>query len=152
MVKKVILWCAVILVSCQIFGFSSKTAAESSGLSSEIAEKVVKIIEKVIEPSDSKKEEIFSSVHFLIRKSAHFCEFTLLAILVFFLARSYKLSIFLCILIALGYSLLFAVSDEVHQLFVDGRSGQITDVLVDFAGSMFGAGISFLCLKVFDRK
>ena len=32
----------------------------------------------------------------------------------------------------------FAVSDEFHQLFVPGRSGNIKDVFIDTAGSVSG--------------
>jgi len=35
-------------------------------------------------------------------------------------------------------SMLFALSDEIHQLFVPGRAFQIIDLFIDFLGSLFG--------------
>ena len=34
--------------------------------------------------------------------------------------------------------MIYAISDEIHQLFVPGRSGQVRDVLIDSAGSLLG--------------
>lgn len=50
---------------------------------------------------------------------------------------------------------LYAASDEFHQLFVPGRSGRLTDVLIDSAGLL--AGILVVCLikqlrKCYRRK
>lgn len=42
------------------------------------------------------------------------------------------------ILIAISIAVIFAISDEVHQLFVPGRGGQIKDVIIDSAGALVG--------------
>lgn len=34
--------------------------------------------------------------------------------------------------------ILYAISDEVHQLFVPGRGGQVRDVIIDSAGAIAG--------------
>lgn len=41
-----------------------------------------------------------------------------------------KLSILIC--------MLYACSDEIHQLFVSGRSGKVLDVCIDTFGSLMG--------------
>jgi VanZ family protein len=73
----------------------------------------------------------------IIRKTAHFLEY---AVLGFFTARALRLSdkspwysILIC-----G---LYAATDEYHQTFVAGRSGELADVLLDTAGATFGAFI-----------
>lgn len=149
MFRKIILWIALVYMSTVIFGFSSDTAAESSGLSEKIAKSTVKTIEKVIEIDGEQRENLFGIVHILVRKSAHFAEFAVLGVLSFLLAHSYPISVRLCIVLSLGYCLLFAVSDEVHQLFIDGRAGRISDVLIDFLGSVSAvmAIVGILCLK-----
>lgn len=38
----------------------------------------------------------------------------------------------------IGVGALYATSDEIHQLFVPGRSGQFTDVLIDTGGVVAG--------------
>ena len=50
-----------------------------------------------------------------------------------FILRSIAIAIAICVL--------YAISDEVHQLFVLGRCGQVRDVILDGFGSMVGIGI-----------
>lgn len=148
MYKKILLWCAVVFMSIQIFGFSSKTAAESSGTSEKIAHGVVKTINKLVEIENEQKEEVFHVVHFTIRKLAHFAEYAMLSALTFFLAKSYGLKNSMCAIISLGYCFIFATSDEIHQLYVDGRSGEIRDVFIDFCGGVFANLCIALGIKI----
>ena len=47
---------------------------------------------------------------------------------------NYKNNIYIPIIICI----LYAISDEIHQLFVPGRSGQVSDVLLDTLGAFTG--------------
>jgi VanZ family protein len=51
------------------------------------------------------------------------------------------------ILVILLISLIYAISDEFHQLFVPGRFADIKDASIDFLGSL----LSVLILKVFEK-
>ena len=156
MIKKILLWCAVIFVSIQIYGFSSKTATESSGESGRIAHNIVEIINKFIEMEDNQKDDVFFVVHHTIRKCAHLTEYFILTVLVFFLARNYGLKRSVCAIISLGYCIVFATTDEIHQLFIEGRSGEIRDVLIDFSGGVLANVCIFFGIKIknklFDKK
>lgn len=50
------------------------------------------------------------------------------------------------ILIALSSGLLLALLTETIQLYVPGRSGELTDVLIDFGGYLLGFSVIFLIL------
>lgn len=153
--KKICLWLAVILLSCRIFAFSADTGAESNGVSRKIANVVVSVVKKTTSPakqSASWEYQLFHFCHKIVRKTAHFSIYALLAALALLLARSYRFSIKLSCVISLAYCLLFAASDEVHQLFVAGRSGQITDVLLDFSGALFGIGLVLLVRYLYLRQ
>ncbi len=139
MIKKIILWLAVIGMSMVIFGFSSGTGEQSAGLSEKITYSIIEHIEKIVEIDDLQRKNMFQAIHIFVRKGAHFSEFAVLGILSFLLVKSYGFSRKICTLSALLYCLIFAVCDEVHQLFVDGRAGRIIDVCIDFAGSVLGA-------------
>jgi VanZ family protein len=39
------------------------------------------------------------------------------------------------------FCILYAISDEVHQLFVLGRGAQVVDVLIDSLGAFVGIGM-----------
>lgn len=87
---------------------------------------------------------------YIMRKTAHFCEFGVLGILVSLTFYSYDKCInkfYKRILSVFFVCLATAVTDETIQLFVPGRSGQITDVLLDFSGSV--AGVIAVCVILF---
>ncbi len=49
----------------------------------------------------------------------------------------------------LAICIFYAATDEFHQLFVSGRSGQLRDVCIDAAGAVIGICIYFLCRGIF---
>lgn len=68
----------------------------------------------------------------ILRKGAHFTEYSILALLIFrIFFRYHNFSFAKATLGAFFVSGLFAVSDEFHQTFVAGRSGEIHDVFYD---------------------
>ena len=58
------------------------------------------------------------------------------------------------VFIALLLACLYACSDEYHQTFVVGRTGQFNDVLIDFSGAFIGVLIVSLIVKlnIFKKK
>ena len=56
------------------------------------------------------------------------------------------------LLIGFGAGTAYACSDELHQLSIDGRSGQWTDVLVDGSGVLAGVTVGTLLIKALSGK
>lgn len=91
--------------------------------------------------------EIFHDWNYIARKLAHFSEYAFLAMLAIASfsshipdeqsldAKEHKMAFFSAIAVAV----LYAISDEIHQAFVPGRSALATDVLVDSSGVICGA-------------
>ena len=46
----------------------------------------------------------------------------------------------------------YAISDEIHQLFVSGRAGQVQDVIIDSIGVILGICILMLFIKIINIK
>jgi VanZ family protein len=57
--------------------------------------------------------------------------------------------IILCVVIS---GILFAVSDEIHQAFIPGRSARITDVLIDSVSVVLGCGLFLLATYIRNQK
>ena len=116
-----LLWCFI------IFSFYSQSSVSSQKLSDSLVPII--LLNK------------FPFLGILIRKTAHFMEYAIL----FFLAANYfkEFNNPKYLFIALLFSILCAFFDEFHQLFVDGRSGQIKDVLID----SMGAFVTLLILR-----
>lgn len=109
-----------------IFLMSSFDATESTNQSNFI----VNIITNIF------KIENIELLSLIIRKLAHFTEYLILGFLTINMlnkndiSKKYLLSILICII--------YATSDEIHQILVPGRACQIRDVLIDSIGSITG--------------
>lgn len=86
-----------------------------------------------------------------IRKTAHFLEFCALGILLGGTVRCYTHAWMARIMIPLFGGLAVPVCDEFLQTFIDGRSGEVGDVLLDFAGAVTGIAIASLVTFLIDR-
>lgn len=124
-------WYPVLVMMIIIFIMSSFVAADSDNQSGLIINALSTIFPGI------NPDGIIVTI---VRKSAHFTEYTLLG---FFAARALKLdkkSPWFSIAIAAIY----ATTDEIHQSFVPGRSCELRDILIDTAGATFGASIYWI--------
>ena len=123
----------VILWMIFIFVMSSFDATSSSNQSNFI----VDIITSIINIKDT------GLLSLIIRKLAHFIEYFILGILVINFITRYDKKIIIAILLCIIY----ATSDEIHQIFVPGRSCQIIDIMIDSLGSIMGIYLYKLITK-----
>jgi predicted MPP superfamily phosphohydrolase/VanZ family protein len=130
--RRILSWIATAAWMAFIFFMSHQTANESNELSVGLSEKIITVL-KSLYPSI--QEDGFPLNHY-VRKSAHFFTYMVLGILTCNALligkrnekKAYIQGLIICVL--------YAVSDEIHQLFVPGRGGQVKDVLLDSAGSL----------------
>lgn len=133
-----------------IFGFS----AQPADVSTDTSLRVGMTIGKMSVPDFSKlpKEEQMDyakKIEFPVRKMAHATEYAILGCLLT------KLCLSLSMKKAYMWSWLmgsaYAATDEFHQLFVPGRSGQITDVMLDSVGCLTGCLLIYLILCIVKK-
>ncbi|MCD3349426.1 VanZ family protein [Clostridium botulinum D/C] len=126
--KRILKYCLVITWMIVIFNFSKDPAEVSNGKSG--------LVIKLITVMGIDVNGIFGKMaNFIIRKVGHFTEyFVLCALIVFSLKNEAKNN--RKYIIAIIITFLYACSDEIHQLFVPGRSGRVNDVLIDTAGGI----------------
>ena len=138
--KKIITsWILIILWMVFIFYMSSCNGNVSSDQSGTI----VYILHNILGIDYSDK------LIFIIRKCAHVSEFFILGILVINLVSKYNVKHIY--LISFIVCVLYASIDEFHQLFVPGRSGLVTDVLIDLIGVVLGLLLVFL-IRCFRKE
>ena len=144
-------------VMVMIFALSTENAEKSDQRSAIISREVLTLLYPDydrMEPQSQK--EVYDSVQHTVRKCAHFVEYAMLG----FLTR-------LCfeswfgnrmkrpgLLSAAGFTAgtAYACSDELHQLSIDGRSGQWTDVVVDGSGVLLGVTLGTLVIRRLNRN
>ena len=156
MIKFVRIISPVLLVGlmCVIFMLSHQPANESSQTSSSVIRFLAEIFIKDFEDlSTNEQLEIISSLQFIVRKGAHFSAYFVLGIFSFFTFLTYNTPALIWrSLISLSVCFTFSVSDEIHQLFIPGRSGEIRDVLIDTGGSALSILILFLIFLLIAKK
>ena len=139
----IIAWCAT------IFNLSGMSSENSNGKSKGIVEQaIVKVLDATNEagitdshPDDEKLAKAAELINAPLRKVVNATVYFVLALLlltisrVIFGSKKYLLSCAVTILLCF----IFAMTDEYHQTFVDGRTGQMMDVMIDTAGACVGA-------------
>ncbi|MGL5693387.1 MAG: VanZ family protein [Peptostreptococcaceae bacterium] len=138
--KKIALLVLIISWMGFIFYLSNQPASVSAGQSGRLINSILgtPIIGTMLTPI------LTSSIgEFLIRKSAHMFLYFILAILVFsyIIKRNIELTNKILIkqmIITITVVFLYACTDEIHQLYIPGRSGEFRDVMVDTTGGIIG--------------
>ena len=123
--KRIILFALVISWMILIFWFSSAGHEVSSGQS----ERVVRSMQYITNISFSET---------VVRKAAHVFLYFVLGILLTLLVHTYHIRWRSVVLWAVGVACAYAATDETHQLLVGGRSGQVSDVLLDTVAACVG--------------
>ena len=132
-----------------IFSLSSQNADQSSQTSGGVIATVVRIFYPDFDAlSEAQQLELIEPFQFIVRKSAHFTAYAVLGALSFLSVITFKkIPLFYRSGISAAICLLYSVSDEIHQTFVKGRSGEVRDVCIDFCGSLLAIVVFTLIVK-----
>ena len=123
------------LIGCIAFIFSNSMAvAEVSSVSSG---RVLQLLQAVLRRLGHPGLAQRLTMH-IVRKMAHFCEYTLEGFLLMLCMRVYSRHPLRHITVPMLAGVLTALTDETIQLFSQGRSSQVTDVWLDSAGVLAG--------------
>lgn len=109
-----------------------------------VSYRLVSVIDNVAHKkwNDEKKEELAQIIDYPVRKAAHMSEYALLTLLTFGAVCTKKGK--RRYIIPISITFLYACTDEFHQLFVNGRAGRFTDVLIDTSGGVIMLLIVFI--------
>lgn len=142
----------MIIVNCLvIFKFSAQGAEMSNGSSGKVVNKIVEILPQAKNLSDNEKEELKEKITTPVRKMAHFSIYTCLGLLAYLCSKTFEGTEKKRLIGSWGFGTLYACTDEFHQLFVEGRSGEIKDVIIDSTGVLFGILIAHIIIKIINK-
>lgn len=146
-------WTAAAAVMVFIFLKSAEPGDRSSATSGGFIEMVLTIFSKSFrEKSEPERLLLVGQLQPIIRKFAHFGIYTVLGVFLLSAMFTYDCTPILQAGVSWGIGLVYAVTDEIHQIFVPGRAGQVRDVLIDFAGILTGTLILFFIRCLILRK
>ncbi|MBO5359790.1 MAG: VanZ family protein [Clostridia bacterium] len=129
-------WLLVAVCMAIIFALSHQPASESGELSMSVMGFFAKILTEFIE----------SIGHDAFRSIAHALEYCGLGLLLF--NALYHTAQKPLIIPSFAVGVFYALTDEIHQLFIEGRAFQFTDILIDAAGGAVGVAAGYVIYKV----
>ncbi len=137
---------------CVIFSFSAQTKEESSVVSEGFSYRIVNTTGLFfhLHLDEEQVRAIAQAIEGVVRKGAHMTEFAILAVLFYAWMSRWKITRLRRGGFAAAMTIFYACTDEFHQLFVPGRSGRITDVLIDSAGAVIGMALFLLAENIFS--
>lgn len=150
--RKAVFSAAVLLWMAVIFLFSAKPADESADMSRSAGQWIGKTFVGEYRTWTKEKQEAFAeAIDYPVRKAAHAAEYAVLGMLLAGMIGSFNASGWKRWGASYLIGTCYAATDEFHQLFVPGRSGQVSDVMLDSAGVLAGVLIYLLLRIIFHR-
>lgn len=134
----VIGWLLVAAWAVFIFFMSSNTGSalsDGDGLISLVFQRLKDLQSQMLPPSID-----------LVNPAAHFCEYLIFGALWVNAWRT-KLTLPWAVWAAVFCASLYGITDEIHQIFVPGRTADPLDWLVDTCGAALGAFIAYAILR-----
>lgn len=154
-IKQIIMTVITVMWMVVIFLFSADPAEESSEKSMGIGYAVADFfVADFQEWSSKERMEYVEKIEYPIRKVGHGMEYAVLGFLAMattLLWKEKNKGKWTLFFFVWGITILYAVSDEIHQLFVPGRSCQITDVGIDSLGALLGIFSFLIGRRVVNR-
>ncbi len=148
----------LIIINCIIiFCFSNQVADVSSVSSGRIVNLIAELLPSIKNMPEAEKQIICSEVlSLIVRKTAHFSIYMLLGFLTMNFAVTYKGTKYKNGLCSWIFGTIYAITDEIHQLFIQGRSCEVRDVCIDSIGVLTGILIALiifkLCKKIIKQR
>lgn len=133
----------IIIWMIAIFIFSSQKGTESGNTSRKFT---IAIIQIITGKNLALEDPFVEGIQLFIRKMAHFTIYAIGGFLIMNYAYTIKNTMKQKILYSIAFGAGYAVTDELHQFFVSGRSAQVLDVAIDTAGVIIGVLI-YLALR-----
>ena len=156
--KTIILGVLLILWMGFIFIMSNDSGSNSDSDSKDIVTYIIEKYDKITHASGDTinyhhSSEFLDKANLIFRKICHFTEYFILSIIALCLFISFnKYSLLKCNIYSIMFSISYAITDEIHQIFVSDRSGNVIDVLIDSSGAIIGSVIISLIVIIIRKN
>ena len=148
MKRRILTLVPVLFVMALIFSFSAQTQTESSQTSGHLEKIVMVVLDRYFHGQITDQQAIIDQVSHIVRKLAHFTEFAALGFfLMLHLPDRNKGWLWSGIA-----GICYAISDEVHQIFVPGRGPGVIDVCIDGLGVLAGIVVMCMLLSLIEHR
>jgi len=135
----------IIVWMITVFCFSAQQGTDSGDTSRKFT---VKIIQIITGKSLLLDDPFIEAIQLFIRKLAHFSMYAIGGFLIMNYVYTIEKSEKEKVLYSIGFGGFYAITDELHQFFVPGRSGNILDVGIDTLGVITGVLVYLVLRKI----
>ena len=146
---RIVLIIAIILNCVIIFKLSSEKGEVSTARSRGF---IGNFIERFSGLDDKIKDDVILKTESTIRKLAHVSIYTSLGFFISAYIVTYGAKTTTIVKYTLIFGIIYASTDEIHQLFISGRSGAIIDVLIDAIGIIIGMLLVIFIKNAIHKK
>ena len=151
-IKRIIFAILIILNCSLIFYFSNQVADDSSVQSSRVVDWVSEVLPSIRNLEETEKDSVKAMLVPIVRKTAHFSIYAMLGIWTINFALTFgKINMQQKIIYTILFCLFYAITDEIHQIFIEGRSCEIRDILIDTLGAATGTLIMLGIIKLIEK-
>lgn len=148
--KNLIYILLIIIWMITVFMFSAQDGEKSSKTSKTVSEIIVQSTN--MSKNKKQKDELIKSIDPYIRKIAHFTLYAIGGIFTINYLRTINIKRNRQFIISELIGILYAISDEFHQHFINYREAQFTDVLIDTVGFTLGIIIFIIGKNVVNKE
>lgn len=146
--KKALSLLSILILVSIIFYSTLHSGYDSNKASEKVTLLIANVISGILNlPPVAPHSELFNVIHAVVRKLAHFTEYFILSILIYFACRKFDMSWKKAKLFSFLSAFVLACIDETIQFFVPGRDGRVTDVFIDASGAV----IALAVIKLFEK-
>lgn len=142
--KRFLLWLVLLSWMFLIFHLSNQPAVISAETSKNVSQQILEIVQENPTPQAVRSFDSF------LRNSAHFGLFLILGLLTYptFLVQGYSKTMTKSV----WFGIFYAWTDEVHQIFIEGRAFQLRDLGLDIVGFVLGCSLIFFVMSWLNRR
>lgn len=149
--SKIIILFLILFTFYIIFQFSGQNGTNSQNISEMVTERLVNITHNTKNMTKYEKDILIKKYHPIVRKIAHFSIYMILGFLIMMYMNiircNYKIKFIATLLIGVSY----AISDEIHQIFVPERTAKVFDIIIDTFGVLIGIHFSNILVNFYKK-
>lgn len=151
-IQRIIFGILTVITFITIFIFSNENGEKSGSVSRDFTKKVIDILHIDKNLNEIEKENLIENSQFIVRKLAHFTIYTIAGINLYGFINTYNIENKYKMIGALLVGIIYATSDEIHQMFSGGRTPAVMDVFIDSCGVLFGINMFLITNKIIKNK
>lgn len=151
-IQRIIFGILTAITFITIFIFSNQNGEKSGSVSRDFTKKVIDILHIDKNLNEIEKENLIENSQFIVRKLAHFTIYTIAGINLYGFINTYNIKNKYKMIGALLVGIIYATSDEIHQMFSGGRTPAVMDVFIDSCGVLFGINMFLITNKIIKNK